>query len=134
MDKKNAEISARIAELISKLGENPSSFAKKLGYQRAQTMYDILNGKSAPSYDFFYRFVNTEISVDVNLRWLLSGEGEIFQDKTYSTNVQQPIYLIEKIASQAEEIGQLREQIKQLRKEKEKDVLAVSNSNIVNVG
>ena len=77
MEGKNTEISARIAEIIEKIGENPSSFAKRLGYSRAQTIYDILNGKSAPSYDFFNRFANAEFSAKINLQWLLAGRGNM---------------------------------------------------------
>lgn len=46
---KNAEISARIREIIEDLNLSPNAFALKLNYKRAQTVYDILNGKSAPA-------------------------------------------------------------------------------------
>lgn len=78
---KNTEISARIAEIIERAGESPNSFAKRLGYSRAQTIYDILSGKSAPSYDFFNRFANTEYSANISLQWLLTGKGEMLKDK-----------------------------------------------------
>lgn len=78
---KNIEISARIAEIIERAGESPNSFAKRLGYSRAQTIYDILSGKSAPSYDFFNRFANTEYSANISLQWLLTGKGEMLKDK-----------------------------------------------------
>lgn len=55
-EEKLAEISARITKVIAYLGETANSFATKLGYQRAQTIYDIQKKKSAPSYDFFQRF------------------------------------------------------------------------------
>lgn len=79
MGEKNTEISARIAETIERVGENPNSFAKCLGYSRAQTIYDILSGKSAPSYDFFNRFANTEYSAIINLQWLLTGKGDMLK-------------------------------------------------------
>lgn len=81
MEKKNAEISARIAGMIDLIDENPNSFAKILGYSRSQTIYDIINGKSAPSYDFFNRFANTEFSNKINLQWLLTGKGEMLKEK-----------------------------------------------------
>lgn len=81
MEKKNVEISARIAEMIDLIDENPNSFAKILGYSRAQTIYDIINGKSAPSYDFFNRFANTEFSDKISLQWLLTGKGEMLKEK-----------------------------------------------------
>lgn len=74
---KNAEISARISQIIETEGINPNIFAQKLGYDRSQTIYDILNGKSAPSFDFFNRFENSEFSEKINLHWLIAGKGEM---------------------------------------------------------
>lgn len=76
-ENKNAEISARIAEILQYTGETRNSFATNLGYERAQTVYDILNMKSAPSYDFFRRFSISEYSDMINIRWLLSGKGSM---------------------------------------------------------
>lgn len=75
--KENTEISERISRMIESLDSNPNSFAKKLGYPRAQTIYDIVNGKSAPSYDFFKRFQISEYSEIININWLLTGRGEM---------------------------------------------------------
>jgi len=72
---KIAEISDRLSEIIEYLDVNPNSFAKKLDYKRSQTVYDILNGKIKPSYDFFRRFVNSEYSEIFNIEWLLAGKG-----------------------------------------------------------
>ena len=93
MGAKNTEISARIAEIIERVGESPNSFAKRLGYSRAQTIYDILSGKSAPSYDFFNRFANTEYSANINLQWLLTGKGNMLKTKRTSEppQAQEPI-------------------------------------------
>lgn len=84
MDKKS-EISERITELIEFLGLNASSFSKKLGYKRAQSIYDILNGKSLPSFDFFYRLLNTEFSVQVNLEYIITGNGELIDHTPISS-------------------------------------------------
>lgn len=73
----NTEISERIKQLIEYLQINANKFAKVLGYERSQTIYDILSGKSAPSFDFFNRLENSEYSVKVNTKWLLTGKGEL---------------------------------------------------------
>lgn len=90
MKEKNAEISARIAKVIETLGENPSSFSKMLGYNRAQTVYDIINGKSAPSYDFFKRWSNAEISAKIDLRWLLTGQGSMIKPDNQAAGAAAP--------------------------------------------
>lgn len=128
--KKNAEISARVARIIDLFNQNPNSFAKRLGYSRAQTIYDILEGKSAPSYDFFNRFVLSEFSVSFNLRWLLAGEGDPFlENKRNSpspkslellTDTSLISYMKEKdalILEQAGEIGRLKEKVRILEEE-----------------
>lgn len=74
---KNAEISERILKVLDYQGDTKNSFAQKLGYTRSQTIYDIVNGKSAPSFDFFNRFVNSDYSEIFNIEWLLSGKGEM---------------------------------------------------------
>lgn len=80
MEKKVSEISARISDIIECCATTPNNFAKVLGYTRAQTIYDILNGKSAPSYDFFRRFSESEYSAIINLKWLLSGDADMWTD------------------------------------------------------
>lgn len=81
-EEKLAEISARITKVIDYLGETANSFATKLGYQRAQTIYDIQKMKSAPSYDFFQRFTIAGYSAMINLDWLLTGEGNMLRTES----------------------------------------------------
>lgn len=81
-EEKLAEISARITKVIDYLGETANSFATKLGYQRAQTIYDIQKMKSAPSYDFFQRFTIAGYSAIINLDWLLTGEGNMLRTES----------------------------------------------------
>lgn len=81
MSEKNTEISERITKIIDFLDVNPNSFAKKLGYNRTQTIYDIQNGKSAPSFDFLQRYQNSEYSALISIEWLLTGRGEMIKNK-----------------------------------------------------
>ena len=80
-EEKLAEISARITKMIEYLGETPNSFATKLGYPRAQTIYDIQKKKSAPSFDFFQRFSIAGFSAIINYDWLLTGEGSMLRNE-----------------------------------------------------
>jgi repressor LexA len=78
--KKDSEISERMQQMLDYLGVNANVFAKKLGYARSQAIYDMINAKAAPSYDFFSRLINSEYSEKVDTDWLLSGKGEINKD------------------------------------------------------
>lgn len=84
---KNAEISARIRSIIDDIGVSPNAFALKLNYKRGQTVYDILNGKSAPSYDFFNRFMLSEYSEIYSMDWLLTGKGDMMKTKRANNNI-----------------------------------------------
>jgi hypothetical protein len=75
--KNNSEISERITEIIEYLSINPNLLAKNLGYERSQTIYDIIKKKSAPSYDFFQRFMSSEYSDKISIKWLFTGDGKI---------------------------------------------------------
>ena len=79
---KNTEISERVSKLIEALGIKPNAFALALGYNRSQTIYDIVNGKSAPSFDFFNKLAMSEYSEVLNIDWVLTGRGEILLTKT----------------------------------------------------
>ncbi|QGN21581.1 hypothetical protein [Elizabethkingia anophelis] len=78
--KNNTEISERINQMIDYLGLNTNEFAKKLQYNRSQALYDILNGKSKPSFDFFERFDNSEYSELFNYEWLIGSKGEMLKN------------------------------------------------------
>ncbi len=68
--------------MIDSLGFNPNSFAKLLGYNRSQVIYDILNGKALPSSDFFIRLKSTEYSDKISIDWILTGKGEMLIEKS----------------------------------------------------
>lgn len=140
MSQKNAEISARVEELVKILGETPNSFAIKLGYNRSQTIYDIISGKSAPSYDFFRKFALSEYSETISLKWLLTGNGEAKIERNYDEeqikvlqNQPQP-FLIEKIAEQAEEIGRLKARIEELERRRGADASDAPSSAVAHAG
>lgn len=79
---KNTEISERINQLIDYVGDSKNEFAKKLGYERSQSIYDISNGKSKPSFDFFEKLLNSEYSEIINIEYLISGIGNIEKTKS----------------------------------------------------
>ncbi len=79
----NTDISVRISIIIEYLKLTPNSFAKKLGYERSQTLYDIINQKSAPSFDFFYKFCVSEFSALIDIEWLISGNGNYKKEENH---------------------------------------------------
>lgn len=78
----NTDISERILQLIDNLGVNVNEFSKNLGYNRSQAIYDMRNGKAKPSFDFFYKLLNSEYSDIVNIEWIVTGRGDMLRNGT----------------------------------------------------
>lgn len=75
------KISDRVRIMIENEKVTINKFSQILGYERSQTIHDILNSKSNPSFDFFYKFAKSEYSEYYNLYWLIAGEGEMMKSK-----------------------------------------------------
>lgn len=90
---KNTSISERLFKVIGFLGVSKNYFAKKLGYERSQALYDIMNDKAKPSFDFFYKFLNSEYSENINTDWLITGKGSMLKvnDGITPPNTLQPV-------------------------------------------
>lgn len=144
---KNGTIHERIEHLVKTLADGKNTvFAAKLGVSEAN-IRGYIKGV-IPKADVLEKIV---ISYEVNAMWLLTGTGyetlpnqpedvpspltdqSLLTDffKTYEPYIQRKDA---KIIQQAEEIGQLKEQIRQLTFEKEKLVTNVHSSTTANVG
>ena len=80
MLKKKTEISERILQLIDYLKVSKNEFARNLGYERSQAIYDVVNGKSKPSFYFFNRLYNSKYSGFIDPEWLLTGRGTMLRE------------------------------------------------------
>lgn len=79
-------ISNRIEFLISALGMNNNSFANSLG-KSASNIKQIIDGKSKPGFDMLNLIKKKH--PNVNLDWLLLGEGQIFVENTDKKTVKE---------------------------------------------
>ncbi|QAA81376.1 hypothetical protein EI546_06380 [Aequorivita sp. H23M31] len=120
--KNNTDISVRLTKLIDSLGITRNEFAKNLGYDRTQGIYDMTKGKAKPSFDFFERLLNSEYSEIINIEWLLTGKGEMLKKTGADPLEKKPPederdqYLI---TLQQKHIEKLEKEIEQLKKELE---------------
>lgn len=78
--KNNADFSERLQNLIDYYKITPNEFGKKLGYKRTQTIYDLLNNKCKPSYDFVKKIIISEFSERFSTDWLITGEGPMLRN------------------------------------------------------
>ena len=101
---------------------------------------DIKSGRKKLSLEILRRM---KLSYpNVNIEWVIMGEGEMFHTQlqpTQTTGFEDKLLNViqEKdsvIREQAEEIGQLRERIAQLQREKGKNASDAQTSGIANVG
>lgn len=62
--------------LIEKENINPNQLAAKMGLKRTQPIYDILNGKIKKLSENYAVKIN-QAYPDYNLKWLLTGQGDM---------------------------------------------------------
>lgn len=72
-------INERLKQLVNALNLNNNSFAKAIGVNPVVT-FNVLEGrKSKPSFELLEKIIFT--FDNINLYWLLKGEGEMFKDR-----------------------------------------------------
>ena len=148
-------IKQNISLYLAKKGVTPYEFYKKSGVTRG-----VLAQNNGISEDNLSRFL--AYAPDVNPSWLLTGRGEMLKTKRIPDDIppqekpnldikdtnnpphtQEKIdisssdiiaKLVATIQEQAEEIGQLRERIAQLQREKGKNASDAQSSGIANAG
>lgn len=79
------DIKDRFALMIRSMGLNYSSFASRIG-SNPQTVKNIAEGRNKPSYDIIASVGKT--FVEINLTWLIIGEGEMLLEGTQKAAVQ----------------------------------------------
>lgn len=127
-----ANIVTRIKDFIDFKGIAVSAFEKSIGMSNASFGKSLRNGGAIGS-DKLENILS--VYPELSVTWLLTGEGEMLQS---SPGVPQGASdatidrLLAKITEQAETIGALKEQIKQLQREKGKDVSDVRTSGVAN--
>lgn len=69
----------RLEKLFKYYGLSPAVFADKISVQRSSISH-LLSGRNKPSLEFVLKIIKT--FPEVNLYWLLNGEGKFPSDKT----------------------------------------------------
>jgi hypothetical protein len=138
----NNNISTRFIEVINALiasGKvaNKKAFATAVGCSTSM-ITEIAKGRSNVGVSALQ---NTVLQYCVDATWLLTGQGEMFAVEAQAAGdpmADRLLMMIEKkdavIQQQAEELGQLREQVVQLRRRLEKTVTDADMQATANVG
>lgn len=140
-----SQIKQNILLFLDKKGVSPYEFYKISGVTRG-----VLSQNNGISEDNLARFL--AYAPEVSTEWLLTGNGSMLKESIHEPKCDPPTphsdppevpqgasdttiaQLLAKITEQAETIGALKEQIKQLQREKGKDVSDVRTSGVANVG
>lgn len=119
---KITEFSERLSQILDYFEINENLFGKKLNYERSQTIYDIVNSKNKPSFKFIEKFVLSEYSEIIDLKWLITGDGNMLKSEN-----KQPIKPFDgnKIESK---VMELLEENRDLHKENK--ILLTKNNNL----
>ena len=130
MPSTNNSVSERFNALVKALGHNISSFARALGYERSDKLYNIQKGKYYPSFEILDDI--TKNFVSVNADWLITGRGDMFltsNQNMESGDVEKKSieeHLLELIK---EKDAKIEEQAKQIgRLEAENEILKAENN------
>ena len=67
-------IGKRLKYIIDSKHQTQGEFAKELSLPR-QIISNYVNDLSKPSYDFLYKLYK---EININLNWLISGEGVVY--------------------------------------------------------
>ncbi len=76
------QFNQRLKEIIDNEHVSIKEFSEKLGYSRPQSIYDFLKGHVKPSYEFFNMFARSEYSGRWDIKWLLTGGGEMYLEES----------------------------------------------------
>ena len=128
-----ANVVTRIKDFIDFKGIAISAFEKSIGMSNASFGKSLRNGGAIGS-DKLENILN--VYPELSVTWLLTGVGEMIQ-APQNANQDSPCSsdatiekLVAQITDQAIEIGSLREQIRQLKREKGKNVSDALTSGI----
>lgn len=124
----------RIKQYIDLKGISVSAFERSIGMSNASFGKSLKNGGAIGS-DKLENILKAY--PDISPSWLMTGVGEMLISEESINNPKQPqgnderyiMHLMDKIASQAEEIGRLKERNKQLEREN-MELRTISNSNL----
>lgn len=108
--------------------------AAQLGTNKA-AISDIKSGRKKLSVEII-RSLKLSYPT-ISIEWIIMGEGKPFIETTTGRNITQlgdTTIFLDKISEQAEEIGQLKEQVRQLTIEKERLAANAQSSSTANVG
>lgn len=82
------EIGERLKLLCLKIDIKPSNLAKKMGFTTG-FISEVINANKYPGTEFY---ISLRKQSGVNLHWLLTGEGEMFEQKKQESASKSPIF------------------------------------------
>ncbi len=72
------KISERINQILHHYHLNAGEFAQRLGVQKSSISH-LLSGRNKPSFLFITKLI--EAFPEINIKWFLTGEGEMIESK-----------------------------------------------------
>ena len=80
-------VSERIKSILTHYGINSGEFATKLNIQKSSVSH-LLSGRNRPSFVFLSKFVR--VFPEIDIRWLLTGEGDMLINSIDKTVADKP--------------------------------------------
>lgn len=109
------KLSERIKQIAVYYGISISEMCRRLDTPPT-TMHGYLNENREPKLSFFQNFIKAFPDVDIN--WLISGNGNIIRDTEYLSNLEKQYNIVEEQLEVYRKLSKANEQIEDLKKAK----------------
>lgn len=101
-------IHQRFQLIVNELGLNTNVFSKELGVASTQ-IYNIINGRNAPSFDLLQKLVLT--FPQFNIDWILLGKGPIINNGPADSPLNADANLSKKIKDMERQLAAIKAQL-----------------------
>lgn len=108
-------LAERIKQIAAYYNLSISEMCRRIDVAPA-TMHGYLNENREPKLSFFQNFINAFPDVDIN--WLISGNGNIIRDNEYLINLEKQLNIVEDQLQVYKKLDRAMEEIEDLRKRK----------------
>lgn len=74
----NKLVGDRLEAVINYYNMTPNEFARSIGFDRADKIYNVLKGKFNPSFEIITAITNKFVDIDLN--WFITGQGKMLKN------------------------------------------------------
>ncbi len=97
----HSDIAKRLKQIISHTGITSAEFSENLKVQKSSISH-LLSGRNKPSFDFISKL--NEKYPEINLRWFITGKGNMLQAEIRQESKEKPMLPPENVLQKIHEV------------------------------